>query len=456
MKKNIQKIILSLLVLGITLSCSHDGPSLVDRPDSVVILEAPNAPPLFLEESWNGHEGKLFRYFLDDNVAVYYPETVTEDISWPYLFASNVWSQVRSSFTGFNDDILHVVLHKDDVNSFAVNKYNNEAGVHIIDLTLASEEDNTSDRDAIIKEISKIVETSAFGIDRSPASIIWMDQWEKFFLYNTYIDLGLEEDAQRVLDANLNVASNFPVENTFWIRDWFYPLYQEYGEAVVLNNFFRSLSQHFFIIEGAYERDLTFGEFVHFWSGAAGEDIQPIAEEAFGWNDDFQQQLIQARTDFPNVNYPFEPTSEIVDVTTGAVVSVNYERPEGQNSQFGSINIADNDYSSKYWIQEYHKDLYIQLELPQAELVDRYQLTSGNDVPPRDPKSWTFMGSNDGQNWVELDKQEGIMWDRSETKEFLIDNETAYKYYRLQVFENNGGGWFQVTELRLLRFQLIN
>lgn len=456
MKKNIQRIILSLLGLGMIISCSHDGPSLVDRPESIVILEAPNAPLLFLEETWNGHNETLYRYFLDENVAVYYPETVTEDIMWPYLFASNVWAEVVSSYDGFEDDILHVVLHTDELEPFAINKYNSDPEAHIIDLSILSEEDNSNERDAIIRKVSKIVETAAFGIDGSPASEVWKQQWMEIFLYSTYLNLGMEEDAQRIMDANLGVASNFPVENTFWFKDWFFPLYENYGEGVVLNNFFRSLSQHFPVIEGAYERDLTLGEFVHFWSGAAGEDVQPIAEEAFGWNDEYQEQLIQARTDFPNVNYDFPATSEIVDVTEGAIVTVSNEHPNGSDSEFGSSNIADNNYSSKYWIQEYNTNLWMQYELPQAELIDRYELTAGNDVPPRDPRSWTLMGSNDGETWVELDRQEEISWERSERKEFLIENnDTEYKYYRINVFKNNGGGWFQVTEWRLRRFQLI-
>lgn len=35
--------------------------------------------------------------------------------------------------------------------------------------------------------------------------------------------------------------------------------------------------------------------------------------------------------------------------------------------------------------------------------VSRYDLTSANDAPGRDPKDWQFQASNDGTNWLALD-----------------------------------------------------
>ncbi|WP_328564964.1 hypothetical protein [Streptomyces coelicoflavus] len=45
------------------------------------------------------------------------------------------------------------------------------------------------------------------------------------------------------------------------------------------------------------------GEFVHFWSGAAGTDLSGRAETAFGWTDAYEPQLRRARLDYPGLPY---------------------------------------------------------------------------------------------------------------------------------------------------------
>ena len=40
-----------------------------------------------------------------------------------------------------------------------------------------------------------------------------------------------------------------------------------------------------------------------------------------------------------------------------------------------------------------------------ATVIERYTVTSANDVPERDPKDWQFQGSNDDTNWTTLDTQ---------------------------------------------------
>ena len=52
---------------------------------------------------------------------------------------------------------------------------------------------------------------------------------------------------------------------------------------------------------------MNFGEFVHFWSGAAGANLEGLALTAFGNKDeqgnDWQVQLAKAKTDFPKITY---------------------------------------------------------------------------------------------------------------------------------------------------------
>jgi len=59
-----------------------------------------------------------------------------------------------------------------------------------------------------------------------------------------------------------------------------------------------------------YARDLNYGEFFHFWSGAAGANLKELAQKAFGWTSQFQKEFEQALHDFPGVEY----TENLIDL----------------------------------------------------------------------------------------------------------------------------------------------
>jgi hypothetical protein len=81
-----------------------------------------------------------------------------------------------------------------------------------------------------------------------------------------------------------------------------------------------------------------------------------------------------------------------------------------------------------------------------------YTISSGNDVTSRDPRSWTFEGSNDGgTNWDVLDTVTNHTFpNRKEVWEAdNIDNPGGpYASFRFVFTENNGGG-FQIHEIEV-------
>ena len=52
-----------------------------------------------------------------------------------------------------------------------------------------------------------------------------------------------------------------------------------------------------------YVRDLTWGEYLHFTSGAAGGDVTDLARRAFGWPYRWTWELARARAEFPAITY---------------------------------------------------------------------------------------------------------------------------------------------------------
>jgi alpha-L-fucosidase 2 len=111
---------------------------------------------------------------------------------------------------------------------------------------------------------------------------------------------------------------------------------------------------------------------------------------------------------------------------------------------------ADNDPSTKWCIDMEGKPVVWQATAsPKAEAGNSYTLTSANDVPERDPRSWEFAGSMDGQQWTTLDKQsdQQPFGNRGQSKTFTYNDPTAYHFYRLTFFSNNGDRLFQIADI---------
>lgn len=138
-----------------------------------------------------------------------------------------------------------------------------------------------------------------------------------------------------------------------------------------------------------------------------------------------------------------------VDITAQSIISVNRENSNGPTGAEGSPKLIDNSLSTKY-LAGFSTPFYIDLEFEEPIVAGYYSFTSGNDAASRDPKDWEIQGSQDGTNWTTLDTRTDFRFsDRVETREFYFDNNTAYKFYRLNITSNNGASLFQMTEWRL-------
>jgi len=84
-----------------------------------------------------------------------------------------------------------------------------------------------------------------------------------------------------------------------------------------------------------------------------------------------------------------------------------------------------------------------------THVLTSYTITSANDYPERDPKSWTLDASDDGQTWITLDTQTNQNFSaRFQKLSFPVVSSTAYHRYRF--YETNNNGWeFQVADIGL-------
>jgi len=138
-----------------------------------------------------------------------------------------------------------------------------------------------------------------------------------------------------------------------------------------------------------------------------------------------------------------------IDVTGQGTLSVDHDNGnEGENSS----KLIDNDINTKFFQPDYRGDSWFQLAFDEPQFIGAYSITSANDAADRDLKDWNVQGSDDGQTWETLDTRTGETFaNRFETKRYDFDATKAYKYYRINITNNNGSGAIQVAEWRLIR-----
>ncbi|MBN9380790.1 MAG: gliding motility-associated C-terminal domain-containing protein [Chitinophagaceae bacterium] len=153
-------------------------------------------------------------------------------------------------------------------------------------------------------------------------------------------------------------------------------------------------------------------------------------------------------------------TSMPADITDdGGQLYVSADNRGGPNASEGSSHLIDNNVYTKWLVftTEAGGDLSAVYKPAGSYIVTSYALATANDAPTRDPRNWTFSGSNDSVNWVILDtrsNQWGGTTPRSTLFTYTLSNPgaVAYKFYRINFTANNGatdGVRFQMAEWQI-------
>lgn len=440
------------------------------NPGPPAATDTMHYPPYTWQEHWFDHNLLVKRIHFNDNIAVYFDDDVNRNkAGWLFDFTDTVWAYTKKVYGAFgkNDTTnrLFAVYHTGKYGGGHPDTYLNGAHDYrnMIDIGSgwdAWENITPWETDVIIHEIAHIVEGGSKAIKESPAFGIWGDsKWAEIFVYDVHDGIGNNAARDRVYNTCMPITDDYPRANTAWFRNWFFPIYEKHGRSVVLNRYFELLAKHFptKINNGvtSYARSLNFGEFIHFWSGAAGIDLSYRALMSFGTKDkegrDWQAQLTIAKAAFPGITYSNNNTYG-TDISANATLQVSRENTQGANATEGSLKLIDRDNNTKFYTGAYTTDFTMQQLLPTPTIVNSYLLTSGNDAPARDPKDWTLEGSPDGNNWQVLDtKNNQSFIYRNEIRVIDFANTVAYKYYRLRITANAGSSDMQLSEWRLFK-----
>ncbi|WP_293306842.1 hypothetical protein [Pedobacter sp. UBA5917] len=463
-------ILIPGILIFLSLSCKkkeldQQQDQLLKKPATLANTNLLAEPPLTWQEHWFDHVQVLQRFYHDTSIVVYHDNDVSSTVTWPNTYLAQVWNYTKSKYGSFGPDSrLWAIFHTGKYSGGHPSTYMDASHDYrnVIDVgsssTSAWLSGTGNDLDITTHEVGHIVEGASRNVLNSPAFGIWHDsKWMEIYIYDVYVGLNRTADVQRWYNLVANGAENYPKAQTYWFRDWFFPIYSQQGDASALNKYFSLLAQYFpkeTVNNGQgnitrFSRSMNYGEFIHFWSGATGIDLKPLALSAFGTLDEqgnnWTTQLNTARTAFPGVSY-------LKDISGSATVSVSNENAGGASAAEGSSKLADSYYNTKFFLGGYPTSFWAQQTFASSQVVKGYTITAGNDAPDRDPKGWKLMGSNDNVNFTQLDIQSNQTFGlRRQTKKILISNTTAYKYYKLFITSNNGSVDLQFSEWRLLQ-----
>jgi len=143
-------------------------------------------------------------------------------------------------------------------------------------------------------------------------------------------------------------------------------------------------------------------------------------------------------------NFPIDITEGI---NTNTMVLGN---PLGTYVSFADercFNLFDRNMAKKYYWGE-GRTFDVEIELNESHDLDYYTLTSCQDYPNRDPKTWIVEGFD--TDWEVVSQVNDFVFPcRYATMKFPVDNRKKYRGFRIQTLENNGADGFQLLKWQL-------
>lgn len=333
-----------LLLLFNSCSKSGDSSSTPNTAEPTTPVDSSTNPSIAKpvstwKEHWFEHNQDLKLVYYDTTINVYYDSQMdtTSKTKWAYLFAGDVWNYIKKNYrTSFGPDTtgrLNVILHAYKYGGGHPGYYysNDHDYRNVIDIGEENEnpwmDKSQWEYEILIHEQGHIVESCMHNHFGSVAISLWHDsKWMEIFMYDILSNLGYTSKAQSLYNRMQTTTDDFPKANTQWFKNWFYPIWNNYGKTEVLAKFWELVAKYYDATEittGKYKGYFNYnsrgeirhgfqyymnlGEFVHFWSAAAGSDLKSLALDAFGKYDedggDWQAQLSIAKAKYNQLSY---------------------------------------------------------------------------------------------------------------------------------------------------------
>ncbi len=269
------------------------------------------APPETIIDAIRPGLPVVTRSFYNDEIAVYFGEGMDPGVDWMNGYIEEVWKYIKQTYGYFGpDNRIYVVAHADPAFNYATINNRFESGFgyrNVIDLGGAWDWSNPEriNYEVITHELAHIVEGGNNDTKESPSFQFWGDsKWADIFIYDVYMKLGRTEWAADWFDQMQTSTGGY--NDAFAFRDFYYPLYEQFG-IEVYDRYFKLLTECFptkeiTVANGAtareHSRRANPGEILYYFSAAAGESVLSQFTTAFGWTNENEAQLSQAQADF--------------------------------------------------------------------------------------------------------------------------------------------------------------
>lgn len=401
-----------------------------------------DTPPDTIVEDWDVHRATLCLQFYDDEVAIYYDKDMDPTITWPRTVFGGMWKYLKKIYGNYSDPRLYIYFHAGKYSgghpstwSRADHHYRNvlDLGTNATTAT-AWQSFGGNNLDLPVHEIGHIMEGASLYVHGSPERVIWGDsKYAEIFNYDVYVNNNLPDQAKRWFDEMMkNSDSTTPRTGIFWFRDFYYPIYSQYGGNKLLADFFVQMAKYLPQKNGDYLRDMNWGEFIHFYSIAAGANLKQQATVAFGWSDEWEAQFVKAQADFP-AEYPMPPFS----IMEQGESEVNFENP---NAAENSAKLFDKNYATNYMADRIASpstpfNVIVKGAVP--TVLREYSLVSADNslqTSQYDPAEWNLYGSDNLMEWESIDTRASqVFATRKEKKTIQVNPEKPFRNYKLEI-----------------------
>jgi hypothetical protein len=263
-------------------------------------------PPLTWKEHWYEHTEDLTRVYYDACIAMYFDGDVTPEVKdWLIPFLDAAWSYSITTYGDFGGGRLYVVVHqgKFEGGHSAIIGEPSHDNRNVIDMGATAWAPGDYDLPAHL--LGFIVDYAGAHpkLGAPKAEHYGNAGFPLIYKYDLYVALGLTNVASAALDYFNTVSNDQPYPDTFWFRDWFYPLWRDHGHAEIFKSYQSLLKEQYPIDADDWMPTANYGQYFHFMSGAANQDLESLARGAFEWHPDFDEEISSAKEDFPDITY---------------------------------------------------------------------------------------------------------------------------------------------------------
>lgn len=263
-------------------------------------------PPLEWTEHWYGHAEPLTRVHYDACIALYFDgemDAAAQD--WLIPFLDQAWSYTLKTYGKLGNERLYVIVHqgKHVGGHSAIHTEATHDNHNVIDM--GSDDWVAGDYDLPAHLMGFVADfAGAHTKYGAPKYDHYGNEgFPLIYKYDLYVALGLTDVASAALGYFNTLSNDQPSPDTYWFRDWFYPLWRDHGHAKIFADYMTLLQEYAPADADDWMQPLDYGQYFHFMSGAAGHDLEPLAREAFQFRPEFPEEISSAKEDFPEITY---------------------------------------------------------------------------------------------------------------------------------------------------------